>query len=100
VFFYAYNSELNGSENPTLSVDQMKEVDRLMIEEYGIQLRQMMEDTGRSLAELAARMLGTGPTSTPRVLGLCGPETMAAAGWWWRGTCTLAECMWRLIWWG
>jgi NAD(P)H-hydrate repair Nnr-like enzyme with NAD(P)H-hydrate epimerase domain len=32
----------------------MREVDRLMIEEYGIGLPQMMENAGRNLARLAA----------------------------------------------
>jgi NAD(P)H-hydrate epimerase len=38
---------------PGISVAQMRDVDRLMIEEYGIALLQMMENAGRSLAELA-----------------------------------------------
>lgn len=38
--------------------DQMREVDRLMIGEYGITLLQMMENAGRNLAELARRILG------------------------------------------
>jgi NAD(P)H-hydrate epimerase len=36
----------------------MIEVDRLMMEEYGIQLIQMMENAGKNLAELSRRMLG------------------------------------------
>lgn len=42
---------------PLLTTDQMREVDRLMIEEFGIQLIQMMENAGRDLALLAKRML-------------------------------------------
>ncbi len=42
---------------PTLTTAQMAEVDRLMIEAYGILLVQMMENAGRSLAEMARRML-------------------------------------------
>ncbi len=42
---------------PALTTDQMIEVDRLMIEEYHIQLIQMMENAGRNLALLAKRML-------------------------------------------
>ena len=38
---------------PFISTQQMIEVDRLMIEEYGIQLIQMMENAGRNLAELS-----------------------------------------------
>ena len=43
---------------PALSVDQMREVDRLAVEEYGISLLQMMENAGRSLAELARQYAG------------------------------------------
>lgn len=42
---------------PALSTGQMREVDRLMIEEYGILLLQMMENAGRNLALLAKRLL-------------------------------------------
>lgn len=38
---------------PYLTTDQMREVDRLMVEEYGIVLLQMMENAGRGLARLA-----------------------------------------------
>ena len=40
---------------PFLTTEQMIEVDRLMIEEYGIELIQMMENAGRNLAHLARR---------------------------------------------
>lgn len=44
---------------PLLSTEQMIEVDRLMIEQYGINLLQMMENAGRVLAQLAReRFLG------------------------------------------
>lgn len=42
----------------SVSVDQMREVDRLMTEEVGISLLQMMENAGRSLATHARGMLG------------------------------------------
>ena len=38
---------------PYLSTDQMIEVDRAMIEDYKIELIQMMENAGRNLAHLA-----------------------------------------------
>lgn len=38
---------------PTISTSQMREVDRIMIEELGIDLRRMMEHAGRNLAWLA-----------------------------------------------
>jgi NAD(P)H-hydrate epimerase len=40
-------------EIPHLTTDQMREVDRLMVEKYGIELVQMMENAGRHLAALA-----------------------------------------------
>ena len=43
---------------PSLTTEQMREVDRLMIEEYGIVLLQMMENAGRNLAQLAASLAG------------------------------------------
>jgi NAD(P)H-hydrate epimerase len=47
---------------PYLSTDQMREVDRLMIEVYHIELIQMMENAGRHLAALAReRFLGGNP---------------------------------------
>ena len=42
---------------PALSADQMRDVDRLMVERYGIQLPLMMENAGRNLAHLAKRIL-------------------------------------------
>lgn len=50
---------------PVVTTDQMREVDRLMIEKYGIQLVQMMENAGRNLAELVRRLLENS------VLGKC-----------------------------
>lgn len=43
---------------PVVTVDQMREVDRLMIDEMQIELLQMMENAGRALAEQARRYLG------------------------------------------
>ncbi len=40
---------------PGLTEEQMREVDRIMIEDLGIELMQMMENAGRNLAELALR---------------------------------------------
>jgi len=41
---------------PGLTEEQMREVDRIMIEDLGIELMQMMENAGRNLAELALRL--------------------------------------------
>ena len=49
-------------EIPYLTTEQMIEVDRAMIEDFGIELVQMMENAGRALAHLArARFLGGDP---------------------------------------
>ena len=56
---------------PWLSFAQMREVDRLMIEEFAISLEQMMENAGRNLALLARHLLG-GDARGRRVLVLAG----------------------------
>lgn len=66
-------------EIPSLTTGQMVEVDRLMIEEYGILLIQMMENAGRNLAELARRMLG-GDLRGRRVALLCGRGNNGGGG--------------------
>ncbi len=43
---------------PTVSVEQVREVDRIMVEGLGIELLQMMENAGRALAHRARAMLG------------------------------------------
>lgn len=42
---------------PAITVEQMREVDRLMVEEYYITLPQMMEHAGRNLAEFSLEWL-------------------------------------------
>ena len=42
---------------PTVTTEQMKQVDGLMVDEYRIELLQMMENAGRNLAVLARRLL-------------------------------------------
>lgn len=56
---------------PAVTVAQMREVDRLMVEEFRIELVQMMENAGRALAELARRALG-GDARDRRVVVLAG----------------------------
>lgn len=64
---------------PFISTRQMVEVDRLMIERYGIQLIQMMENAGRSLAELSRQMLG-GDVSEKRIAVICGGGNNGGGG--------------------
>ena len=47
--------EVFTGEVPYLTTDQMREVDRAMVEDLNIELIQMMENAGRNLADLARR---------------------------------------------
>jgi NAD(P)H-hydrate epimerase len=53
---------------PALSTGQMREVDRLMVEEFHIELIQMMENAGRNLALLAKEMLDEDVQDRPIVV--------------------------------
>ncbi|MCZ7574033.1 MAG: NAD(P)H-hydrate epimerase [Ardenticatenaceae bacterium] len=64
---------------PGITVDQMREVDRLMVEEYGVTLLQMMENAGRGLAELTRRRLG-GSAADRRIVVLAGKGNNGGGG--------------------
>jgi len=64
---------------PALTTDQMKEVDRLMIEEFGVELMQMMENAGRNLAELTGRILDNSLVGRS-VCVLCGRGNNGGGG--------------------
>ena len=57
---------------PTVSVEQMREVDRLMEEQYGAVLLQMMENAGRNLAHLARRSYFDDDARGRKILVLAG----------------------------
>ncbi len=57
---------------PDLSTEQMIEVDRAMIEDYEIELIQMMENAGRNLAHLARGRFLEGNPGGKRVVVLAG----------------------------
>lgn len=59
-------------EVPWLTTEQMIEVDRAMIEDYHIELIQMMENAGRNLAHLARRRFLGGDPRGKRVVVLAG----------------------------
>jgi NAD(P)H-hydrate epimerase len=61
-----------GLDIPFLTTDQMREVDRAMVEDYGILLLQMMENAGRNLAHLARRRFLADDPTGPRALVLAG----------------------------
>lgn len=64
---------------PILTTEQMIEVDRLMIADYGIEITQMMENAGRNLAELTGRILGAS-LSRRSVCVLCGRGNNGGGG--------------------
>lgn len=63
---------------PSLTAQQMAEVDRLMIEVYHIDLIQMMENAGSHLAELAISL--TKKKTDPTFLILCGSGNNGGGG--------------------
>ncbi len=64
---------------PALTTDQMMEVDRLMIEEYGIVLMQMMENAGSHLASLAIQLMKVS-SAKKKVVVLCGGGNNGGGG--------------------
>ncbi len=57
---------------PYLTTDQMREVDRAMIDDYKIELIQMMENAGRNLAHLARNRFFGGNAVGKQVVVLAG----------------------------
>jgi NAD(P)H-hydrate epimerase len=68
-----------GTDIPALTTEQMADVDRIVIETYGIRLIQMMENAGKNLAELARRWLG-GQVMEKKILVLCGAGNNGGGG--------------------
>lgn len=64
---------------PTVTANEMKEIDRVMVEELGIGLLQMMEHAGRNLAEVARTLLG-GELEGRKILVLVGPGNNGGGG--------------------
>jgi len=64
---------------PAITTDQMRRVDQLMVEAYGISLLQMMENAGRLLAALARRLLD-GSVKDRRITILCGAGNNGGGG--------------------
>ena len=59
----------DGRRVPAVTVAEMREIDRIAVDELGPNLFQMMENAGRNLAEEAMSRLGSDP---PTVLALAG----------------------------
>ena len=68
-----------GKPVAAVTTDQMREVDRIMVEELGITLIQMMENAGRSLAIVVREQLG-GTVAARRVLVLAGRGNNGGGG--------------------
>lgn len=64
---------------PTLTTAQMIEVDRAMLEDYHIELIQMMENAGRAFAILARRWMG-GTVKGHSIIVLCGDGNNGGGG--------------------
>jgi hypothetical protein len=64
---------------PPVTTEQMCEVDRAMIDDFGISLLQMMENAGRHLAELARFELG-GRIQGQTIIVLAGPGNNGGGG--------------------
>ena len=80
----------SGIEVPAVTTDQMREIDRVAIEEVGPNLYQMMENAGRNLALMVLDRLGEGWASVPIVVlagtggngggGICAARHLANRG--------------------
>lgn len=74
------SSESGDQKIPFLTTDQMREVDRAMIEDYEILLIQMMENAGRNLAQLSRRRFLNGNPLGRSVIVLAGPGGNGGGG--------------------
>jgi NAD(P)H-hydrate epimerase len=62
----------DGTAVPTITAEQMREVDRVAVEEFGLGILQMMENAGRNLALHAMDMLADHGDAVSRVAVLAG----------------------------
>lgn len=72
----------NKTQPPVVSVSQMKRVDDLMLNDYGISLQQMMEMAGRNLADLTQTLYPVKATtkSPRRRVIVCGTGNNGGGG--------------------
>jgi NAD(P)H-hydrate epimerase len=63
---------------PAITTEEMIEVDRLMIDHYGISLFQMMENAGSHLADLAMNLMTNSPHQ--KIVILCGGGNNGGGG--------------------
>lgn len=79
-----------GVEVTAVTADEMREIDRIAVDETGPNLFQMMENAGRNLARSVTEFLGTGWRSVPIVVlagtggngggGICAARHLANRG--------------------
>jgi NAD(P)H-hydrate epimerase len=74
-----YAASVAGTDLPWLEPHEIRELDRIAVEELGLTLERMTENAGRSLAELAARLLG-GRAAGRSITILAGPGGNGAGG--------------------
>ncbi|MBT3217066.1 MAG: NAD(P)H-hydrate epimerase [Candidatus Marinimicrobia bacterium] len=65
---------------PLITVDQMREVDRLMAGHYNISLTQMMENAGNALSQLSQDYLRNSTILHPKITLLCGAGNNGGGG--------------------
>jgi NAD(P)H-hydrate epimerase len=70
---------VSADDVPWLTVEQMREVDRIATEELGLPLERMMENAGRALAGLSADLHG-GTVRDQHLLVLAGPGGNGGGG--------------------
>jgi NAD(P)H-hydrate epimerase len=71
--------ETTPSITTEITTEEMRDVDRAMIEDFGILLIQMMENAGRNMAELVRRQLG-GSVRERRLVVLAGAGNNGGGG--------------------
>ncbi len=79
----------DGLSVPSVTAGQMREVDRMAMEDFGLGILQMMENAGRNLAQNALEMLGgrgAWSRSLPVVVATEGVGCVA------HGTSTTMDC--------
>ena len=74
-----YSATVRAGDLPWLEVAQMLELDRIAVAEFGLTLERMMENAGRSLAELARRLMG-GAVTGKTIAVLAGPGGNGGGG--------------------
>ncbi|MDH3733960.1 MAG: NAD(P)H-hydrate epimerase [Gemmatimonadota bacterium] len=65
---------------PFVTTDEMREVDRVMVAEYRIELIQMMENAGYSLSAFIRERFFAGDPRGRRVLAVCGTGSNGGGG--------------------